>query len=759
MNRTHVCITGIILLTVALFMVSCSSGSDSDIFLYVSTRGNDAWSGGYPDPTEDGADGPFATFQRAREEIRRLKQKSGMSPGKIIVSFREGIYEITESMMLNHDDTGTEEKPVVWCAYRDETVRFIGGRMLHDFEAVEDPTVLSRLKEDARNKVLQISLKEHGIDDYGTITSEGWRDGLTYVTQWGGGNQGMELFINREPMRIARYPNEGWLTISSVPQAGDSLIMASDGVPASDIPAESHVGALLTEDSLSVDWDIDDIWVYGYWKYDWADEYHPVQAVDQKKGVIRIKPPYHVFGYSSGQHFYFLNVLEELDMPGEYYINRDTGVLYFWPPDSDNNHEMYVSILDEPLLLLENTDYVNIRGIIIEGCRGNGIELRGGANNTITGCTVRNTGKNGIVIDGGTQNGVVSCDVYNNGDAGITINGGDRETLSPSGHYAENNHVHHFSRINRTYRSGISLNGVGNRMSYNYIHDSPHEGTRFHGNDHVIEYNEYTRIATETGDVPTIGSSHDWTFRGTIIRYNYFHEIHGPGELGCRIVYLDLPVGGTHIYGNIFYDVDMAFFTNSGRDIIIENNMFFNSDLALGFNSWKYPELFQPDGPWGIFERLHAMPFDKPPYSTKYPGLLRIFHDGDPSIPTGNKVLRNISNCDRFLQFWDNDIDFGVVEVRDNVIADRELLYRSNKPFGTVHNDYTLYTRNDSEMRKTLESFGNIITDATGVRNPGAGDFTLNDDSPAHDVGFEAIPIDRIGLYMDEFRTVLPQNK
>jgi len=57
----------------------------------------------------------------------------------------------------------------------------------------------------------------------------------------------------------------------------------------------------------------------------------------------------------------------------------------------------------------------------------------------------------------------VSCDIYNIGDDGAKIFGGDRKTLIPAGNYGINNHVYRFSRINRTYRSAISLDGVGNR--------------------------------------------------------------------------------------------------------------------------------------------------------------------------------------------------------------------------------------------------------------------------------------------------------
>ena len=120
----------------------------------------------------------------------------------------------------------------------------------------------------------------------------------------------------------------------------------------------------------------------------------------------------------------------------------------------------------------------------------------------------------------------------------------------------------------------MNLGGVGNRVAYCYIHDTPHQGIAYGGNDHVIEYCEFSRIAQETGDVGVIYAAMDWTYMGMVFRYNYFHHIHGPGNLGCFTVYPDLPCGGIHLLGNVFYDVDQGFLTNSGRAMDIDNNVF-----------------------------------------------------------------------------------------------------------------------------------------------------------------------------------------
>ena len=120
----------------------------------------------------------------------------------------------------------------------------------------------------------------------------------------------------------------------------------------------------------------------------------------------------------------------------------------------------------------------------------------------------------------GLKSGVVGCDVYATGDGGISLSGGDRDTLAPAGLFAENNHIHHWSRWNRMYRHGISLHGVGNRAAHNLLHHSPHTAIFFSGNDHVIELNEIHDVCNESNDAGAIYAGRDWTMRGTVIRHN-----------------------------------------------------------------------------------------------------------------------------------------------------------------------------------------------------------------------------------------------
>ena len=561
-------------------------------------------------------------------------------------------------------------------------------------------------------------------------------------------------------MTIARYPNEGWLNIVNVPQYGELKFEGAmrnkkpfilDG-----IQAGRHYGRITYGGDRPKRWtETDDMWMYGYWVWDWRDKFQQIKKIDTQKREIYQEEPYHHYGYRKGQRYYFLNILEELDAPGEWYLDRLNGILYFWPPSPIYENDAFVTILQEFMVSLEETSHITIQGIIFDGSRASGVQIEGGSNNTIAGCTIRNIrADNSVIINEGTENGIVSCDIYDIAATGVKVSGGDRKTLTPSGNYAENNHVHHYGTMIKTWKPAFYLTGVGNRLSHNYVHDAPFSAVQHYGNDLVIEFNEIHDIAKETDDVGGFNTGHDWTYRGNTIRYNYLHHIHSATQhVGCIAIYNDLPGSGAHIYGNVIYKVDRGFLTNSGRDNTIENNIFVECDkIAIHINLWAVPSIYQEGGAYRLYEELFEVNYREPPYSTKYPRLSNILHDGDPAVPRGNKIVRNISYGNSKFLFLSEGVDFSIIPVQNNLIADPVL-------FVTRKNGKEItFNFGDKEMTEELEKHGNMIINTDpGFVDIENGNFNLKDDSPAWKLGFKPIPFDKIGLYIDEYRTSLPE--
>ncbi len=170
-----------------------------DLKLYVAPNGNDTWSGRLAEPRD--GDGPFATLERARDELRKMKQSGALPDGGAVVELRAGIYERGAAFELTAEDSGTEAGPIVYRARPGEEVRLVGGKRVTNFAAVTDDVVLGRLDEAARGKVLQADLKALGITDFGEVAAGGKR---------------LELFFQDKPMQIARWPNEGFIKIADI---------------------------------------------------------------------------------------------------------------------------------------------------------------------------------------------------------------------------------------------------------------------------------------------------------------------------------------------------------------------------------------------------------------------------------------------------------------------------------------------------------------------------------------------------------------
>jgi hypothetical protein len=385
--------------------------------------------------------------------------------------------------------------------------------------------------------------------------------------------------------------------------------------------------------------------VHGYWSWDWANSYERAATIDLEQRLLKTAPPYGLYGFRKGQRFYFLNVLEELDQPGEWFLDRNKGILYFWPPaETGPQREILLSLLDQPLLRLRNVSQAIFQGITFEATRGNAVEINGGTGNRIAGCTIQNIGDYGVRIEGGTSNGVIGCDIFDTGDGGVSLSGGDRKTLTPGGHYVENCHFARQGRWSKCYVPAVLMGGVGNRASHNLIHDHPHCAVLFNGNEHLVEFNEIHHIALETGDVGAIYTGRDWTFRGNRIRHNFIHHTGGVG-MGSMGVYMDDCVSGTEIFGNVFYKVQRAAFLGGGRDHRVENNLFVdcNPAVAIDGRGLDHSPVWHNMVYDYMKKQLDAMPAEL--YRMRYPEITALdpycaATNGVP--PENNVVARNI---------------------------------------------------------------------------------------------------------------------
>ncbi len=734
---------------------SAVSAQTKPATFYVSPVGDDSWSGTLAFANRNLTDGPFATPERARDAIREMKKKGTFPRGGANVVLREGTYTFSRTLRFSAEDSGASDAPIEWTVSPGESVTLSGSKDVTGFHPITDPAVQKRIDAQGRGKVLVTNLRGQGISDFGEISQRG--------------NPGIELFFKGNRMTVARWPNAEWLHIANVPQTGSRLFNKGlerekrfDGVPVG-----RHYGRITYDGDRPKRWSGDnEVYLHGYWTFDWSDSYQKAQSIDTAAKEITLQEPHHWYGYTKNQRYYFLNILEELDIPGEWYLDRKNGLLYFWPPEPIDNGAVSVSLLDQPLISLENASFITLSGFIFEHSRSNGVTMSGGSHNLIAGCTFRFLGSDAVVIDGGIDNGIQSCDLYELSFGGVRLKGGDRKTLVPAGSFAVNNHIHHYSSWVRTGQYALLLEGVGERVQHNLIHDAPHEAITLRGNDHLIEFNEVYRVCQETGDAGAFHTGRDWTWRGNVIRYNYFHHLLGPGLHGVMGVYLDDWASGFMVFGNVFYRSGRSAMIGGGRDNTIENNVFIECRPSVHVDarglSWAG---YFFDGTQPImFENLKEYKYREAPYSARYPELLTL-DEGNPALPKGNKIIRNISYGGRWLDIYDaNSFDFSIVTMKDNVIADSLICRRLEKgktgwdPYYLdidTKDGYVLLTNADEAIKQEFKGNTFLSTDPGFVDLRGL-DFRLNGSSPAMALGFKPIPFDKIGLQVDRFRRTLP---
>jgi hypothetical protein len=530
---------------------------------------------------------------------------------------------------------------------------------------------LQRLDVSARDKILQIDLRAVGIQNQGS-----------YPEAFRGAPPVPELFFNDQRLTLARWPNEGWATIAkiidsgAVPRTGDK---------------SNRPGVFVYDGERPARWNVDaGVWLRGYWCFDWYEETIRVKAIDREQRQITLARP-SLYGLRQGnpspRRYCALNLLEELDRPGEFYIDHAAGRLYLWPPSKMAGARIVLSTLNAPLIVIRNAEDICFRGFLVEAGLGDGIEVRGGRGIRIDSCEVRNMRKLGISIAGGSGHSIVGCNIHDTGTGGVSLLGGDRRTLTPAGHQALDNHIWRFSQHQLTYASGITLGGVGNRAAHNRIYDAPHMAISIQGNDHVFELNVIHDVCTASDDAGALYKGRNPSCRGNVIRHNFWRDVGSPMGHGTAAVYFDDGDGGDIVFGNIFLRCGHpgrgsfgTVFSHGGHDNVAENNIFIDCQRALGSAPWNDQRWKQAvDGGAGCLwhERLlEEVDITKPPYTTRYPELVG-FMKPLPGQVRVNRAKNNVLvRCDQTSsgnwqyvpeQIWVTDADPGFVDAAGGI--------------------------------------------------------------------------------------------
>mmetsp|Transcript_21371 Transcript_21371/g.40165 ORF Transcript_21371/g.40165 Transcript_21371/m.40165 type:complete len:684 (+) Transcript_21371:212-2263(+) len=440
---------------------------------------------------------------------------------------------------------------------------------------------------DSSGSILKASLKNLGATDLGKMTSGNAVADCQHDK--------VGLTINGEQLVLARWPNinisdsttaDGWIwTHANV----DDDIPIHAGFKSMNDVSDPDAARLLNWANESNPY----VHIYGEW--DWADAYASITSiVEGKDGFVSIE-----YDNTDGApltkpyaRWMGVNLLCELDSPGEYYIDEDEQALYVFPPSPLKRTDS-VMLGYQPGAVVNITSAVSnvtLKQVDVRDGRHEGVHVEGAIGVRVENVISHGHGTNGIVLEGAIGATVKGNSVYDVGCSGIRASAGVAMTLEKGKMRIEFNDVHHHARWKRSYQPGIFWSGVNNSFVGNTISVAPHNcmlggGDFGDGVENVFESNslaDCTFETTDSGGFYTCGQGgFAFVNRGNVLRNNTFLRVRNTAGMGVQIassqaVYLDDQMSDWLITDNTFVDCEVGTFTGGGRRNIIANNTYIN---------------------------------------------------------------------------------------------------------------------------------------------------------------------------------------
>jgi hypothetical protein len=469
---------------------------------------------------------------------------------------------------------------------------------------IEVPIVLT-----PQDSGLSIGGKDSAAID-GSRTITGWKpykNGI-WQAEVSGVKEGKwsfrQIYVNGELRQRARTPNEGFFRVAGCPEGTPKTV-------------NYHTDCQSFEfkpGDIDPNWkNLGDVEVIVY--YFWSDNHLPIESIDTEKNIVKFK---HKSGKTftddfseDGARYIVENVFEALDQPGEWYLDKSAGIIYYMPKDGEDlNQAEVVAPFAKELLRFDGNpadgkfvEDVFLNEISFQYCNfelppGNANDSQGSSSVTaavnLTGvkdctfgkCTFSNLGTFGMELKSGcSNNSIAECRFENLAAGGIRINGGGAGS-NPLFH-TKNNYIVGCEIVNygQVYPSAVGIivqHAYGNTILFNNIHHGYYTGislgwqwgyARSISRDNIVEQNHIHHIGqgllSDMGAIYTLGPS-----PGTVVRNNLIHDIDA-NKYGGWGIYNDEGSTGILIEKNVVYNTKFAGYDmHYGKEITIRNNIF-----------------------------------------------------------------------------------------------------------------------------------------------------------------------------------------
>lgn len=439
-----------------------------------------------------------------------------------------------------------------------------------------------------------------------------------------------ELYADGVPLRLSEWPDGTALPLDSVVVAGRGHIRPKDG---------EGFGTISFREDRPMEWQYPEMgWLWGCFRFGWTSEMVPIARRGADKTIEAGSLTNYGFGRQKGEQFQrwkVLNIPEEVTVPGEYALDIEHKRAWVMLPEGTRTLEM--SVMEAPLVRLVGCNRVVLSGLELSCSRGDGVKILSCRDTRLEDCRIHGMGHAAATVDSASRtSGLSRCELYDLGAGAVELAGGDRKNIVRGDNYVENCRIHNYNRIEMQYRVGVVMSGLGNRVSGCEIYQSATMALLMLGNDQTVEYNNIHHVCMDIEDNGALYYGRNPTQRGSVIRWNYVHDIEVP--FNVRAFYHDDGSGAAEVYGNILRNITSPpVQIGGGSDIRYHDNIFMDLPCAAVKTDGRLKT-------WGadrlIAHRDSVALVDGPAFRAHYPEFAS-YYEGDPAEPQRNEFIRN----------------------------------------------------------------------------------------------------------------------